>query len=47
MSIPSVAAHMLYVKQLYPPIHDREVVRILQRKFADSIELSGKPMTLR
>lgn len=29
----AVAAYMLYVKQLYPPIHDREVVRILQRKF--------------
>ena len=25
----AVAAYMLYVKQLYPPIHDREVVRIL------------------
>lgn len=29
----AVAAYMLYVKQLYPPIHDREVVRILQRTF--------------
>jgi transposase InsO family protein len=28
-----VAAYMLYVKQLYPPIHDRELVRIVQRKF--------------
>jgi transposase InsO family protein len=28
-----VAACMLYVKQLYPPIHDRELVRIVQRKF--------------
>ena len=29
----AVAAYMLYVKQLYPPIHDREIVRIVQRKF--------------
>jgi transposase InsO family protein len=29
----AVAAHILYVKQLYPPIHDREIVRIVQRKF--------------
>jgi putative transposase len=29
----AVAAYMLYVKQLYPPIHDREVVRIVARKF--------------
>ena len=28
-----VAAYMLYLKQLYPPIHDREIVRIVQRKF--------------
>ena len=28
-----VAAYLLYVKQLYPPIHDRELVRIVQRKF--------------
>ncbi len=28
-----VAAYILYLKQLYPPIHDREVVRIVQRKF--------------
>jgi Homeodomain-like domain-containing protein len=28
-----VAAYMLYVKQLSPPIHDRELVRIVQRKF--------------
>ncbi len=28
-----VAAYILYVKQLYPPIHDRELVRIVQRKF--------------
>ena len=29
----AVAAHILYIKQLYPPIHDREIVRIVQRKF--------------
>ena len=29
----AVAASMLYVKPLYPPIHDREVVRIVARKF--------------
>jgi Homeodomain-like domain len=29
----AVAAYRLYGKQLSPPIHDREVVRILQRKF--------------
>jgi putative transposase len=29
----AVAAYMLYLKQLYPPIHAREVVRILARKF--------------
>ena len=29
----AMAAHILYVKQLYPPIHDREIVRIVQRKF--------------
>jgi transposase InsO family protein len=29
----AVAAYMLYVKQLYPPIHDREVVRSVARKF--------------
>ena len=28
----AVAAHILYLKQLYPPIHDREIVRIVQRK---------------
>jgi len=28
-----VAAYMVYVKHLYPPIHDRELVRIVQRKF--------------
>ena len=29
----AVAAYLLYVKQLYPPIHNRELVRIVQRKF--------------
>jgi transposase InsO family protein len=29
----AVAAYLLYVKQLYPPLHDRELVRIVQRKF--------------
>jgi transposase InsO family protein len=29
----AVAAYLLYVKHLYPPIHDRELVRIVQRKF--------------
>jgi hypothetical protein len=29
----AVAAYMLSVKHLYPPIHDRELVRIVQRKF--------------
>ena len=29
----AIAAPILYVKQLYPPIHDREIVRIVQRKF--------------
>ncbi len=29
----AVAAYMLYVKQLYPPIHLREIERIVQRKF--------------
>ena len=29
----AVAAHILSLKQLYPPIHDREIVRIVQRKF--------------
>ncbi|MHC4207128.1 MAG: helix-turn-helix domain-containing protein, partial [Planctomycetota bacterium] len=28
-----VAAHILYLKQLYPPIHYREIVRIVERKF--------------
>jgi hypothetical protein len=29
----AVAAYMLYVKQLYPPIHACEMVRIVARKF--------------
>ena len=29
----AIAAPILYVKQLYPPMHDREIVRIVQRKF--------------
>jgi len=29
----AIATHILYVKQLYPPIHLREIVRILARKF--------------
>jgi transposase InsO family protein len=29
----AVAAHILYLKQLYPSIHNREIVRIVQRKF--------------
>ena len=29
----AVAAYLLHVKQLYPPIHDCELVRIVQRKF--------------
>lgn len=28
-----VARHILYLKHLYPPIHDRELVRIVERKF--------------
>ena len=28
-----VAAHILYLKQLYPPIHYREIVRIVERQF--------------
>lgn len=28
-----VAAHILYLKQIYPPIHYREIVRIIGRKF--------------
>lgn len=28
-----IAAHILYLKQIYPPIHYREIVRILERKF--------------
>lgn len=29
----AVAAHIFYLKQLYPPIHYREIVRIIERKF--------------
>jgi hypothetical protein len=29
----AVAAYILYVKQLYPPIHYHEIVRIVRRKF--------------
>ncbi len=29
----AVAAYILYLKALYPPIHSREIVRIIQRKF--------------
>lgn len=28
-----IAAHILYLKQVYPPIHLREIARILERKF--------------
>jgi hypothetical protein len=28
-----IANHILYIKQLYPPIHYREIVRIVERKF--------------
>jgi transposase InsO family protein len=28
-----VAGCLLYAKQLYPPVHDRELVRLVQRKF--------------
>jgi transposase InsO family protein/transposase len=28
-----IAEHILYLKQLYPPIHYREIVRIIERKF--------------
>jgi transposase InsO family protein len=28
-----VAGYILYLKQLYPPIHDREIVRIIGRKY--------------
>jgi hypothetical protein len=28
----AIAAPLLYIKQIYPPIHDRELVRIVQRK---------------
>ena len=29
----AIAGYILYLKQLYPPIHLREIERILQRKF--------------
>jgi len=29
----AVASYILYLKQLYPPIHYREIVRIIERKF--------------
>ena len=29
----AIASYILYVKQLYPPIHLREIARIVQRKF--------------
>lgn len=29
----NVAGYILYLKQLYPPLHDREVARIVKRKF--------------
>jgi transposase InsO family protein len=29
----TVAGYLLYLKQLYPPLHDRELVRIVRRKF--------------
>jgi len=28
-----VAGYILYIKQLYPPIHDREIARIVGRKY--------------
>jgi transposase len=28
-----IATYILYLKQLYPPIHDREIVRIVERKY--------------
>jgi putative transposase len=28
-----IAGYILYLKQLYPPMHDREIVRILARKY--------------
>jgi hypothetical protein len=31
----AVAAHILSIKQLSPPIHDRDIVRIVQRQFGD------------
>jgi hypothetical protein len=32
----AVAAYLLYEKHLSPPIHDRELVRIVQRKFGSN-----------
>jgi len=32
----AVAAHILYLTQLYPPIHAREIGRIVQRKFGST-----------
>jgi hypothetical protein len=29
----AIAGYILYLKQLYPPIHFREIVRIVHRKF--------------
>jgi hypothetical protein len=29
----AIAGYILYLKQLYPPIHLREIARIVQRKF--------------
>jgi hypothetical protein len=29
----AIAGYILYLKQLYPPIHLREIVRIVHRKF--------------
>jgi putative transposase len=51
----AVAAYILYVKQLYPPIHLREIVRIVARKFGYKtnhhtlkrfLERHGSPMQL-
>jgi transposase InsO family protein len=30
---PTVAAHILYLKRIYPPIHYREIMRIIERKY--------------
>jgi len=34
----AVAAHLLDLTQLYPPIHDRAMVRIVQRKFGSTTQ---------